>query len=262
MQRSKRQDNRPAFQFYPKDWRTDTALQLCTLAARGLWIELLCVAFFCEERGVLKQNGSNLEAKDIARLVHTPTEVVAEYLDELETNGVFSRRDDGAIYSRRMVREAEISRKRADAGAKGGKASGKQTSSKEQAKGKQVAGVGVEEYIDDSDDSLSGLHPDTLADLQGKAFTTFGSDPVGGWLQMGFTHQQIAYAIDECLGAGKRSPQYAKGIMARLKREGITDPAAAAPEPDDEHTPLADRPVDLDELLRRQQPKTPEREED
>jgi len=30
---------RPAFQFYPGDWRRDTALQSVSLAARGLWIE-------------------------------------------------------------------------------------------------------------------------------------------------------------------------------------------------------------------------------
>ena len=28
---------RPAFQFYPSDWRKDMALQSCSVAARGLW---------------------------------------------------------------------------------------------------------------------------------------------------------------------------------------------------------------------------------
>ena len=32
---------RPAFQFYPGDWLHDTAVRACSLAARGLWIDML-----------------------------------------------------------------------------------------------------------------------------------------------------------------------------------------------------------------------------
>ena len=33
---------RPSFQFYPGDWLRDPALRACSLAARGLWADVLC----------------------------------------------------------------------------------------------------------------------------------------------------------------------------------------------------------------------------
>ena len=48
---------RPAFQFYPGDWRKDVQLRSCSVAARGLWIDLLCVAHECEPYGHLMING-------------------------------------------------------------------------------------------------------------------------------------------------------------------------------------------------------------
>jgi hypothetical protein len=37
------QRKRPAFQFYPGDWLRDMALRSCSMEARGLWIEMLCL---------------------------------------------------------------------------------------------------------------------------------------------------------------------------------------------------------------------------
>ena len=44
---------RPAFQFYPESWRTDAELRSCSLAARGLWIDLMCVMHQCKPYGHL-----------------------------------------------------------------------------------------------------------------------------------------------------------------------------------------------------------------
>ena len=41
----------PAFQFYPKDWTSDTGM--LSLAARGAWIDLLCAMWNSQTRGVL-----------------------------------------------------------------------------------------------------------------------------------------------------------------------------------------------------------------
>jgi hypothetical protein len=54
-------------------------------------------------------------------------ETVAELLGELERRGVFSRNRAGVIFSRRMRKDAEISRKRAKAGAKGAAATNLKT---------------------------------------------------------------------------------------------------------------------------------------
>ena len=110
---------RPAFQFYPADWRNDPALKLCSLAARGLWMELMCLMHAGDEYGYLRAAGRSLEAADIARLVGaTPREVKA-WMAELERNGVSSRDDSGCVFSRRMVRDEELRQRRADGGSAG-----------------------------------------------------------------------------------------------------------------------------------------------
>ena len=111
---------RPAFQFYPSDWRKDSGLRLCSLAARGLWVELMCIAHESEEYGKLKQNGRGFSHKTLAKLVGLSPQTTLKLLKELEENGVFSRDEDGAIYSRRMVRDEELRKIRAEAGSKGG----------------------------------------------------------------------------------------------------------------------------------------------
>lgn len=46
--------SRPAFQFYPADWRKNANLRRCSEAARGAWIELLCLFHDSDEYGVLR----------------------------------------------------------------------------------------------------------------------------------------------------------------------------------------------------------------
>ena len=111
---------RPAFQFYPSDWRKDPALSTCSLAARGLWIELMCVAHESEEYGVLSINGKPMTVQQIARTVGEAPAIVSKLLDEIEQSGVFSRNDAGCIYSRRMVKDERLRNTRADAGRLGG----------------------------------------------------------------------------------------------------------------------------------------------
>jgi len=116
-----RQDGRPAMLFYPGDWQREPSLGLCSLAARGLWIDMLCLMFFAEKRGLLQANGKQMESTQLAILVRTDEVTVNGLVTELETAGVFSRLDDGTIYSRRMRRDSLLSEIRSDAGKKGGR---------------------------------------------------------------------------------------------------------------------------------------------
>ncbi len=111
---------RPSFQFYPADWRKDPALSTCSLAARGLWIELMCVAHESDDYGVLCINGKPMTDAQIARTVGETPAVVTKLIKELDEAGVFSRRADGAIYSRRMVADEHIRNVRSAAGRLGG----------------------------------------------------------------------------------------------------------------------------------------------
>lgn len=110
---------RPAFQFYPADWRKDAALQSCSVAARGLWIEAMCIAHECEPYGHLVVNGRPMNAAQIGRLVGLSAKECAGLLDGLERAGVMSRTEDGAVFSRRMVRDEELRQRRAKGGNEG-----------------------------------------------------------------------------------------------------------------------------------------------
>lgn len=111
---------RPAFQFYPADWRKDPSLSVCSLAARGLWIEMMCIAHESAEYGVLVVNGVPITGPQLARMVGESPKVVTDLLAELDGAGVFSRREDGAIYSRRMLKDEHIRNVRSAAGKLGG----------------------------------------------------------------------------------------------------------------------------------------------
>jgi hypothetical protein len=95
----------PWMKFYPADWRADQALRVCSLAARGLWIEMLCVMHNAIPYGHLLINGSPVSDTQLAMLAGTPSEQISALVGELESAGVFSRTGKGVIYSRRMTRD-------------------------------------------------------------------------------------------------------------------------------------------------------------
>ena len=110
---------RPAFQFYPSDWRKDMALQSCSVAARGLWIDMLCIAHECDPYGHLTVNGRPMDAAQIARHAGISERECKKLIEELDFSGVTSRTENGAIFSRRMVRDEDIRQRRAIGGQAG-----------------------------------------------------------------------------------------------------------------------------------------------
>jgi len=128
----------PWIKFFPADWLHGTDLRLVSLAARGLWIDLLCRMHDCTPRGYLVVAGRPLAVEEIAILTGIEVSTARVLLSELEERKVFSRDENGAIFNRRMVREGEVSNVRSEAGKKGGRPSGKQTESKTKAKRKQT----------------------------------------------------------------------------------------------------------------------------
>jgi hypothetical protein len=111
---------RPAFQFYPADWRKDSALQSCSIGAQGLWMNMLCIAHECDPYGHLAVNGKPMQPAQIGRLVGLSERECRALLDELENAGVFSKKEDGTIFSRRMVADERLRNIRAESGRLGG----------------------------------------------------------------------------------------------------------------------------------------------
>ncbi|MFP5276955.1 MAG: helix-turn-helix domain-containing protein [Acidobacteriota bacterium] len=86
----------------------DPDLRSCSVAARGLWMDMLCLMFECDRRGYLQaKNGKPFTHEQLARMTGCSSEEVSRLLQELETSGVFSRTRDGVIFSRRQVRDEE-----------------------------------------------------------------------------------------------------------------------------------------------------------
>jgi hypothetical protein len=110
----------PWMKFFPADWRADPALRMCSLAARGLWMEMLCIMHEANPRGSLLINGNAIGAKQLANLCGATLRETIALLTELEAAGVFSRAQDGTIFSRRMKRDDEKAKRDKANGKAGG----------------------------------------------------------------------------------------------------------------------------------------------
>lgn len=107
---------RPAFQFYPADWRKDVELRSCSLAARGLWIDLMCVMHECEPYGHLVLNGKPMTPAQIVNQIGGSEGLVRKLLVELLDSGAARKTADGVIYSKRMVEDERVRNARAEGG--------------------------------------------------------------------------------------------------------------------------------------------------
>lgn len=127
---------KPYIPIYPGDWLKD--LGDLTATCQGFALLLLFKIWESKTPGAYKTRISRL--KNLVNLDDLETKIV---LNELKEVDAFDFEEDGefiTIISRRMAREADISKKRSDAGKQGGrprKAKTKQIKSKLKAKAKQ-----------------------------------------------------------------------------------------------------------------------------
>ena len=92
----------PSTRWFFKDWENDEALRLCSLAAQGLWMRLLCIC--AANDGYLLINGKPPSGAALARYIGEMPAVVRRLVQELDDAGVFSRTSETIIFNRRMVR--------------------------------------------------------------------------------------------------------------------------------------------------------------
>lgn len=99
---------KPFFKFYPADWMGDPGLAMCSLAARGLWIEMLCVMDQSDPRGWLNIGGHFLSTDEFCQKFSGRVNEAQDAARELAKFKVFSVQDS-KVFSRRMIRESHIS---------------------------------------------------------------------------------------------------------------------------------------------------------
>lgn len=95
----------PWMKFYPRDWRGDQALRAVSVAARGLWMECLCIMHEAKPYGHLVLNGAPVEADALARMTGVSVDEVSALLAELRQAGVLSMTSKGVVFSRRMTKD-------------------------------------------------------------------------------------------------------------------------------------------------------------
>lgn len=97
----------PWMKFYPADWRADPALRMCSIGARGAWMEMICLMHEAEPRGSLLVAGKQVTDAQLAALIGVSKKLMTSLIAELEQALVFSRDEDGTIFSRRMRRDVQ-----------------------------------------------------------------------------------------------------------------------------------------------------------
>lgn len=85
----------------------DANLRRCSHAAKGVWIDVLCLMFECEQRGVLATAGQAWTDDEIVQAVGGDHDVTLTCLRELIDKRVAFRNETRAVYSKRLVRDEE-----------------------------------------------------------------------------------------------------------------------------------------------------------
>ena len=129
----------PYIPFYASDFLSDEKLRECSAESVGVYIMLMCLLHKQEEYGVIllkqkdKQNENNILNFAFKLSKHLPydVDVINRALEELiEFDVIQLGGDDGdRLSQKRMVKDAQLSQKRAEAGKKGGTARVKKNSS-------------------------------------------------------------------------------------------------------------------------------------
>lgn len=109
--------------FYWGDWFKSTDVQSLPRETKCVWFEILGRMWESNEQGYMTTKGKPMSDFAKARALGFG-EDVEKYMSierELEDMGLFSRREDGAIYSRKMLHLKDLREKRRNAGYLGGK---------------------------------------------------------------------------------------------------------------------------------------------
>lgn len=124
---------RPAFLFFPADWRGNAKLRRCSEAARGAWVDVLCILHDSDEYGVARY-----PLTELARAAGVPLRLVKELAAKSVLKGadnsasdyvwapthagkkgedvVLVQSGDGACwYSTRLVRDEYVRQRRGSA---------------------------------------------------------------------------------------------------------------------------------------------------
>lgn len=91
---------RPSFQFYPADWRNNANLRRCSPAARGIWIDVICVLHDSDEYGIVRW-----PLNDLANAANAPIKLVRELVEKSVLKGHDKTIEQAFVYVPRTGRK-------------------------------------------------------------------------------------------------------------------------------------------------------------
>ncbi len=152
----------PYLPLYVQDFMTDEKLNDCSAESQGVYIRLMCLMHKSEQYGAItlkqkdKQNDKQILnfAYKLVRQMPFDVDTIVRSLTELLEENVLML-DGDTLFQKRMVRDGELSEKRANAGFKGGKGSsvGKQSESKTPSKTASKTQANTENEIESENES-------------------------------------------------------------------------------------------------------------
>jgi hypothetical protein len=110
----------PWMQLYTRDWLDCKELRRCSFQARAILIDLMAIAHEGYPYGCLTDKFGALSAQFLAARCVVSAEDLDVALTELECYGRIQRNDAGVLYVPRMAKDADLRKKRAAGGKKGG----------------------------------------------------------------------------------------------------------------------------------------------
>ena len=239
--------DQPYLPLYVQDFLTDEKLNECSAESVGVYIKLMCLMHKAEVYGtlLLKQKDSksdskikNFAIKLVKQLPYTE-EVIERALTELTEEGVLHI-EGNFLYQKRMVRDNELSIKRASAGKKGGE--NKAEKEKQFAKGFAIAKtLANSEYENEYENEYEiedvivneiSIEEDVrkLFDYVEKIFTRPLNQPETKLLlsfREMFDDEIIMLAFDEMAIRGVARAKYAQTILENWKASNVRTLAEA-----------------------------------
>jgi hypothetical protein len=223
---SLKEDSRPADLWYWNDWFSSFDVRACSLAARGLWVDMLGIMRSAEIKGTLTINGKQIGSGELAKLVGAREEEIIPLLKELEDHNVFSRLDDGTIINRRLYREGELSRKRAEAGRLRGSSYKQKESklyeeneSKSQAKGEQKKSKNEATLENENENNMKIIKKEGVQGEKEKSekreFKTWCESIIAQWNE--FAEKVELVKVSDVISGSKRE----RSLKARFKEKGF-----------------------------------------
>ena len=233
--------DQPYFPLYVDDFMTDERLNLCSAEATGVYIRLMCLMHKMDEYGVVSLSKLDKVSSDqiqnfttlLSKQMPYENDVIFRSILELFERKVIQIKGDKLI-QKRMVKDGETSKKRAIAGAKGGKQKSSKTLANNKANDEQntvnvVVVVNEDENIDlsSSNDETTDARTKSISQVMTLFMDNIVVKPSSEIVDMLVSYTDdmgadvVCKAINIAIGENLRKWSYIRGILQNWSSQKV-----------------------------------------